>query len=57
MTFILLIIFWIFLIWDCVFFARYHEKFETPGWKCWLFAVLPGSGFYYKSLADKKEKS
>lgn len=47
----------IFLFWDCVFFARFHEGAETPGWIGWVMALVPGSGWYYKYLTEQKEKS
>lgn len=51
---LLLIMFWIFLIWDCVFFARFNESFPYTGWKKWAMSLTPGSGFYLKWLSEQK---
>lgn len=54
MSILLLIMFWIFLIWDCVFFARFNEKYPYTGWKKWAMALTPGSGYYLKWLSEQK---
>jgi hypothetical protein len=52
---IVLVASWVFLIMDCIYYARHHEQFEAPGWKKFLIAITPGSGFYYKWLSEQKE--
>jgi hypothetical protein len=54
------ILFWvvwiIFTGFDIGFFSQYHEGREPDGWKKYAIAVVPGSGFYYKWLAEKESK-
>ena len=52
---LILWLFWVvFSFWDIVLYCKYHSKFQVVGWKTFLTAIAPGSGFYYMWLDKQK---
>lgn len=55
MSILFTIVWLMFIFYDIGYYFKFNEGRGPDGWKKYAIAVLPGSGFYYKWLAEKEK--